>query len=120
MPLIKLLLLLLLLLRTALLHRWRRPHQWMRLLGWRSRLLRLRWTEFAVHRLRIAILLRLRVPVLWLRSSLLLVRSRLRRLHRPDLTISAIRRSEGFKSFLRLLRPLICRRRLRGSHWADQ
>ena len=62
MPLIELLLLLPLLLRTALLYGRRRPHQRMRFLRNRSRLLRLRWTEIAVRRLRITILL-------WLRRS---------------------------------------------------
>src|SRR5471032_444399 len=92
----------------------------MRLLDRRPCLLRLRWTEFAVRRLRVAILLRLRTAVLRLRSSLLLVGPRLRRLHLPHLINSAIRRSEGFETFLRLLWPLIRRRGLRGSHWTNQ
>ncbi len=102
MPLIKLLLLLLFLLRTALLHRRRRPHQWMRLLDRRPRGLRLRWTKFAVRRLRVAIFLRLRAPILRRRSSLLLVRPRLRRLYGVDLIVAAVGRSEGFEAFLRL------------------
>ena len=112
MPLIELLLLLLLLLRTALLHRRRGADQRMRLLRSRPFLL-LRRPELAVRRL-VAILRLLRIPVLGLRSSLLLVRPWLRLRHSPDLIITPIvagvvpivGRSEGLEALLRLRRRL--------------
>ena len=104
MPLIELLLLLPLLLRTALLYGRRRTHQRMRFLWKRSCLFRLRWTELAIRRLRIPILLRLgipllglRVPVLRLRRSLLLICPRLRWRHLPHLMV-AIRLSKRLES----------------------
>jgi len=99
-PLVELLLLLLFLLRTALLHRGCRPHQRMRLLRTRSALLRLRWTELAVHGLRVAILGHLRVPVFGLRSSLLLVDPWLRLRHLADLVIPCVLRTKRFEAFL--------------------
>src|ERR1035438_2455025 len=70
-PLVELLLLLLLFLRAALLHRRSLPDQGMRLLRSRPCLLLLWRMGVAVRRLGIAIVLRLHVPVLGLRSSLL-------------------------------------------------
>jgi hypothetical protein len=126
MPLVKLLLLLLLLLRTAFLYRRRRPHQRMGLLRSRPYLLLLRRTEFAVRRLRVAVFLRhipilrlLCIPVLGLRISLLLVRPRLRRLHRLDLVIFAAGLTERPETLLGLLRPLIRRRGPSWAHWAN-
>jgi hypothetical protein len=109
-PLIELLLLLLFLLRAPLLHRRRGPDQRMCLL--RSR---------PVHGLRSAIFLRLDVPVirlvhisifrlmhrsvLGLRSSLLLVDSRLSLRHLLNLTAPAIGLRERPEAILGLLRP---------------
>jgi hypothetical protein len=110
MPLIELLLLLLLLLRAALLHRRRGADERMRLL----------WSR-TVYGLRVAIFLRLHVPVirlvhiltfrplhrsvLGLGSSLLLVDARLCLRQLPDLTVSAVGLREGTEAILRLLRP---------------
>ena len=120
-PLIELLLLLLFVLRVTLLHRRCRANQGMRL--WRSlpHLLLLRRPEVAVRRLGIAILLRLHVSVLrllhspvfrllhaailGLRSSLLLVSSRLRLRHLPDLIVAAIGLAKGSEAILRRHRP---------------
>jgi len=129
-PLIELLLLLLLLLRAALLYRRSGPDQGMRLLRSRPHFLLLRWPEISVRRLRIAILLRLSIPILRLlhisvlgrRSSLLFVRPRLRLRHLSDLTIAAVGLCERPEAVLRRLRSiaLIHLRGLRGAHWTNQ
>ena len=94
MPLIELLFLLLLLFGRTLLHRRRRTHQRMGLLGRRPHL-RLR-LNFAI----------LRLPVPGLRVPLRLERPRLRIRHRADLIIPSARRTEGAEALLGLRHPL--------------
>src|ERR1017187_3392770 len=121
-PLVELLLLLLLLLRAALLHRRSLPDQGMRLLRSRPCLLLLWRMGVAIRRLGIAILLRLHVPVLGRRSSLLLVGPRLGLRHLVNLIVAAVGLSEWLKAVLGLLRPsaLIHLCRLRGTHRTNQ
>src|SRR5215469_9906360 len=108
-PLIELLRLLLLLLRRPWLHRRCRPHQ-------RMRLLWLRRTEFPAVRRRAVwrwlLVARSRFCAIFLlRSSLLLVHSRLRlqrRLHQSVVVlIAAVRLAKGPKTLLALLRPRV-------------
>ena len=94
MPLIELLFLLLLLFGRTLLHRRRRTHQRMDLLGRRPHL-RLRFNGAA-----------LRLPVLRLRVALRLEGPRLRIRHRADLIIPSVRRTEGAEAPLGLRHPL--------------
>lgn len=114
MPLVELLLLLLFLLRSPLLYGRRRSHERRRLprrlicLLFVSVTLLLALAEIAICRL-LAILWRLRVPVLRLRVSLLLECTRLRIRHLVHLGIATIRWRELMEAFLILGFPSLIR-----------
>jgi len=148
-PLVELLLLLLLLLRAALLHRRDGPDQRMRGLRSRPHLLLVGRLSRAIlrllhpvlrhapilrllhvpvlDRLRVPILRLLHIPILRLRSSLLLIGSRLRLWHLPDLVVAdlvvaAVGRSERPETILRLLGSCawVHRSGLRRTHRTNQ